>query len=634
MIAAWFEMNSDRAKQRRPKHFWSASLPRVRFLALCVSNILLVACAMVGISCGPAHESSITPGDSPADPAGTGISLGREIFQDVTVSSGLSFAYRNGAEANHYTILESVGGGVALLDYDGDGLIDIFVTGGGYFAGADGKEIRGHSNRLYRNLGGWRFKDVTREAGLETTPFYSHGCAVADYDRDGWPDLLVTGWGRLALYHNESDGRGGRRFVDVTSPSGLPDGLWTNSAAFGDLDGDGYPDLYLSQYVDWSWQNHPRCTGFNSSVPQEICPPQSFGGLAHKLYRNNADGTFTDVSRQAGLRPYTGDPISDRAVGKGLGVLIVDVDNDGKPDVYAANDGVDNFLYMNRTSSGPITLKEEGLLRGASRDDRGVAAGSMGVDAADYDASGFASLWVVNYENQWHSLYRNRGAGQFIHNTLAAGIGAIGQRYVGFGTAFLDLDNDGWEDLVVVNGHVLRSPGYAPVQERPVLLHNLGDGHFADMTAQGGSYFRTDHIGRGLAIGDLDNDGWPDLVVSHLNEPVTLLRHQRGQGHWIGIDLRGARHRDIAGTRVVVDAGGRRLTRFVKGGGSYCSSSDRRLIFGLNELDHVDHVQVFWSWGGKQDWSGQSFVADRYWRLFEGQSRVESSAQGPSKDSS
>jgi hypothetical protein len=261
----------------------------------------------------------------------------------------------------------------------------------------------------------------------------------------------------------------------------------------------------------------------------------------------------------------------------------------------------------------------------------------MGIDAADYDGSGNPSLWVTNYENQWHALYRNRGDGYFIFSTLAAGIGAVGQRFVGFGTAFVDLDNDGWQDLVVANGHVARFPGYAAVQQRPVLLRNQGNGRFADVTANGGDYFCHDHIGRGLAVGDLDNDGWPDLVISHLNGPVALLHNQgaasamalsvesaavvttaKRKAHWLGIELQGLNHRDLAGSRVTVHAGGRRLTRFAKGGGSYCSASDSRLLFGLGPRDRIERVEVVWSWGKPQQWPGSEFGVDRYWRLREG----------------
>src|SRR5713226_294369 len=221
-----------------------------------------------------------------------------EIFLDRTPGSGLDLICHNGEEADHYAILESLGGGVALFDYDGDGLLDIFLTGGGYFDGPDKKQIKGYPCKLYKNLGNFRFKDVTAEVGLNIPWFYTHGCAVADYDNDGWPDLLVTGWGRLALFHNEPDGKGGRHFVEVTKRAGLNDTLWSTSAAWADLDGDGFPDLYVCHYVDWSFANHPPCT---YERKKNICTPRLFRALPHVLYKNNRDGTFTDVSKQAGI---------------------------------------------------------------------------------------------------------------------------------------------------------------------------------------------------------------------------------------------------------------------------------------------------------------------------------------------
>jgi hypothetical protein len=560
------------------------------------SIVRLLALALPALAgCHPATSS---PGVSAGDDS---VAVpGIAIFQDVTAASGLDFAYRNGFEADQYTILESVGGGVAVLDFDGDGLMDIFVAGGGFFAGPDHREITGQGNRLYKNLGACKFKDVTAAAGLDQPVFYTHGCAVADYDRDGWPDLLVTGWGRLALYHNEPDGRGGRRFVEVTSRAGLAQGLWTTSAAWGDLDGDGYPDLYLCQYVNWSWLNNPHCPGLTADIPRDVCPPQKFQGLPHVLYHNNGDGTFTDISRSAGLCPYTADPVRNREPGNGLGVLMVDVDLDGKPDVYVANDGVDSFLYMNRSSDGRTRFEEEGLLRGVSRGD-----------------SGWPSLWVANFENQYHALYRNRGAGRFVFATLAAGIGSIGQRYVGFGTAFIDVDNDGNEDLVVSNGHVFRHPTAVTAAQHPILLANQGNGRFQDISSAGGAYFGQNHLGRGLAVVDLDNDGWPDLVVSHLNSPVGMLRNAGGNAHWLGFELHGLDHRDLVGSRVIVQVGGRQLTRFVKGGGSYCSASDARIVFGLGNTDHIDGVEVFWSWGKQQHWDGGDFPVNRYCHLQE-----------------
>jgi enediyne biosynthesis protein E4 len=306
-------------------------------------------------------------------------------FQDVTAQTGIDFRYRNGEEAGHYAILESLGGGVALFDFDGDGLLDVFVIGGGYFDGPDKKTIRGYPNKLYKNLGGWKFRDVTKEAGLETPLFYGHGVAVADYDRDGWPDLLVTGYGRVCLYHNESDGTGGRRFVDVTQAAGLAGlPIWATSAAWGDLDGDGFPDLYICNYVNWSFTNHPHCRGYTADVKRDICSPRQFEAQPHRLYHNDGKGRFTDVSKPAGLRHTR----EDKDYGKGLGVIIVDINDDRLPDIYVANDTTDNLLYLNKSKPGALRFEEASLELGVARDHNGVSNGSMGVDAADFDGSG------------------------------------------------------------------------------------------------------------------------------------------------------------------------------------------------------------------------------------------------------
>jgi enediyne biosynthesis protein E4 len=551
-----------------------------------------------------------------------------DIYRDITTQSGVDFTFHNGEEAQHYAIIESLGGGVGLIDYDGDGLLDIFIPGGGYYDGPEKHDIKGHGCRLYKNLGNGKFRDVTKEVGLDKPLFYTHGCAVGDYNRDGWPDLLVTGWGRMALYRNEPDSKGGRRFVEVTKEAGLPDGLWTTSAAWADLDGDGYPDLYVCQYVNWSWKNNPKCSGYTQKIPQDVCPPKTFTGLPHKLFHNNGNGTFTDVSKEAGLRPFTGDPLKDGENGKGLGVIIADLDGDGKPDIYVANDTVDNFLYMNQSKPGHLRFEEIGLPMGVARDDRGVPNGSMGTDIADYDGSGNGSIWCTNYENEMHALYRNQGRGLFLFSTPASGIAAIGQLYVGFGTSFLDLDNHGWEDLVVANGHVIRFPQGAGLRQRPVLLRNKGNTRFCEISLQGGSYFRSEHVGRGLAIGDLFNRGRCDLVISHLNEPVAILRNEADSGqHWIGVELAGKDHRDVVGARVIAEVGDRKLTRFAKGGGSYLSSSDRRLLFGLDKEERVKRITVIWpnqKEQTEQHWDGKQLKADRYWRLVEGKEQPQS----------
>jgi hypothetical protein len=564
-------------------------------------------------------------GKSPEPTPDAELAAGPPLFRDMTPQSGVHFTYRNGQEANHCAILEAVGGGVALLDYDGDGLLDIFVTGGGQFTGPMKQTIRGRPCKLYKNLGNWKFKDVTADVGLDKIAFYTHGCAVADYDCDGWPDLLVTGWGRLALYRNVPDGKGGRRFVEVTAKVGLHDRQWSTSAAWGDLDGDGFPDLYVCHYVDWSFRHHPHCTAYAPGVDRDVCPPVQFGGLPHMLYRNNGGSSFTDVSaraglRRAGLRDGDGRPVE---VGKGLGVAIADLNDDGRPDIYVANDTVDNFLYVNR---GGCRFEEMGLESGVARDDRGQANGSMGVAVGDFDRSGRPSIFVTNYENENHALYRNLGAGSFLFCSHEAGIAALGRRYVGFGTAFVDVDGDGWEDLVIANGHVVRYPRGADLRQRPVLLRNRG-GRFEDITAQGGPYFRRPHLGRGLAVGDLDNDGRPDLVISHLNEPVVLLRNVAGEdgqhAHWLGVELAARQHRDTVGARLTLEVGGRKLTRFAVGGGSYLSSGDPRHLFGLGSATRVRRLSVRWPSGTVQHWEGRALPVDRYWRLVEGQPAPE-----------
>jgi hypothetical protein len=536
-----------------------------------------------------------------------------DYFVDVTAASGVDFTYRNGQEADHFSILETVGGGVALLDYDRDGLLDVFVTGGGYFGGPDRKQIAGHPSRLYRNLGNWRFQDVTREAGLDGPLFYTHGCAVADYDNDGWPDLLVTGWGRLALYHNEPDGKGGRRFVEVTHRAGLTDTLWSTSAAWGDLNGDGFPDLYVCHYVNWSFANDPFCKDYQNGERRDVCSPRVFNGLPHTLYRNNGDGTFRDTSRKAGLRPD----------GKGLGVLIADLDDDGRPDVYVANDTSGNFLYLNR---GHGRLEEVATDAGVALADNGAPTGSMGVDAADYDGSGRLSLFVTNYQHEAHALYRNRGGGQFTYGSHNAGISALGLIYVGFGTGFLDFDRDGAEDLFISNGHVVRyPPPPREVQQVPLLLRNTRTPgtpphrvRFEDVSARAGPFFQARHTGRGVAFGDLDNDGRTDIVISHLNEPVVLLRNNVDNGHhWLGVELIGKPCRDLVGAKLVLEVGGRRLVRTVKGGGSYLSSSDRRVVFGLGDEPRSGRLTVRWP-SGKIE-SRDDLAVDRYWQLEEGQ---------------
>ena len=583
-------------------------MPRPRTIVVSLAAAAVVAGA-VAVVVAPGCNRGGTSGTGTTD--GQPADYGPPWFEDVTAAGGVAHTYRNGEEAGHLAIPESLGGGVAVVDFDRDGRPDLFFPGGGKF---EGKTVVGLPPKLYRNLGNFKFEDVTKQVGLDAAPLYSHAAAVGDYDRDGWPDLVVTGWGRVYLYHNEPDGQGGRKFVEVGAKAGFAEHLWANSAAWVDLDGDGFPELYVCQYGDWSFEkNHPTDCVYVAPV-RDVCPPRRFKPLPHKLYKNNRDGTFADVTNL----------LNQGDGGRGLGAVAVDINNDQKPDVYATNDNNPKFLFVNRTAGGKLVLEEKGKLAGVAFDDRGEPNGSMGVDAADYAGNGRAGLWCTNYEGELHALYLNDtpapGRERFRFATKLSGVAAIGQMWVGWGTAFADFDHHGSEDLVVANGHAIRFPqGKTPRRQPPVLFRNDGTGHFDPITPTAGPYFREPHNARGLVAVDLDNDGKLDLVITHVNEPAVVLRNvaPSAGNHWVGFELAGADRRDLAGSRVVLTAGGKTRTRFVKGGGSYASAPDTRIHFGLGAAEKIDKVEVFWSWkDGSQVVEG--VTADRYWKVTEG----------------
>lgn len=507
-------------------------------------------------------------------------------FSETAASAGIHFTYRNGEESGHFAILESLGGGVGMFDYDSDGDVDLFVPGGGRYESE--KKTVGLSPGLFRNHGDWRFSAEADVAGVATAPWYSHGAAITDFDNDGFSDVLVTGYGGLLFYQNQGDGT----FLEIARATGLTDDQWSSSAACGDIDGDGNPDFYVAHYVNWSPDNNPVCAGPKPGL-REVCPPRRFDPLPDIIYHNNGDCTFSDVSIEMQLRRD----------GKGLGVVMADVDLDGRIDIYVANDTVPNFLYRN---SGDGTLEDASTRSGTSLSDSGMPEGSMGVDVGDYNLDGRPDIWVSNFERESIALYRNDDNLIFQHVSRSTGITAVGGLAVGWGTVFFDFDRDGDEDSFVSNGHVIRYPTNAPLRQTPLLFQNDPGSRFHNVAQGAGEYLRTPHMGRGVACGDLDDDGDQDLVISCNNEPVAVLANQSGANHGFVIRLIGTRsNRDAVGAWVKVRVGPDQpeMLRMVKAGGSYASSNDPRLFFGVGHATSVASVEVHWPSGVIQNFS-------------------------------
>jgi enediyne biosynthesis protein E4 len=528
-------------------------------------------------------------------------------FTDATAALGLDFKHENSATSNKY-LVETMGGGVALLDYDNDGRLDVFFTNGARIddpqpAGKEpDKSERKYWNRLYRQTTDGKFVDVTEKAGLSGVAqnYYGMGVAVADYDNDGFEDLYVTNYGGNTLYHNNGDGT----FTDVTKRAGVAAGGWSASAGFFDYDNDGALDLFVTRYVNWTFQTNRYC-GEQKPGLRAYCHPDNYDGVSNILFHNNGNGTFTDVSARAGIADSNG---------KGLGVTFADYDHDGFMDIYVANDSVQSFLYHN---NGNGTFTEVGLIAGVGFNEDGKTFAGMGVDFADYDNDGHPDIVVTDLSNERYRLFRQNSDGSFRDVTNQSGVGAATLPFSGWSTRFFDYDNDGWKDLFVAQGHVMdtiekTAPNLKYLQP-PLLLRNES-GRFVRVVA--GESFQQDWAGRGAAFGDLDNDGDVDLVVSNVGQKAFVLRNDVGnRRNWIGVRTIGTKsNRDGIGcwVKVVQEYGPTQYFTVTTAVG-YLSASDKRLIAGLGDDRRAKLVEIRWPSGIVQKFenvsSGQVLVA-------------------------
>ena len=526
-------------------------------------------------------------------------------LEDITAKTGIAFQHT--ADPSKKYIVESMSGGVILFDYDRDGWLDIYFTNAPTVAMA----VKGQTSKgaLCHNNHDGTFSDVTAKAGL-STPCFAMGGAVGDYNNDGWPDLYVTCLGGNVLYKNNGDGT----FTDATAKAGVADGRWSAGAAFGDYDGDGFLDLMVSNYVDFHLDDLP---GFGTAPNCKYrgidvqCGPRGLKGAGDSLFHNNGDGTFTDVSKSAG--------VSDPNGYYGMGVVWADFNNSGRPDIYIANDSTPSFLYKNL---GNGKFKEIGLESGTAVSQDGSEQASMGIAIGDYNHTGRPSIYTTNFSDEYDDLYRNDGNWNFTDVSYQSGIALPSLPHVKWGTAFADFDNDGWLDLIAVSGHVYPQVDSLPSgggYREPKLLHlNQADGTFCDASDLAGLALQERHVSRGLAVGDLFNDGNVDIVVGDLDGAPMILKNQGVSGrHWASFELAGTKSNRMAiGARVKVVAGGITQTDEVHSGGSYLSQNDTRLHFGLGSAKTIDRIEIRWPSGAVETLT--ALAADQFYSVLEG----------------
>lgn len=539
-------------------------------------------------------------------------------FTDVTAITGIRFQHLSAPEKKY--IIESMSGGALLIDYDRDGWLDIYFTNAPTVAMALAGETA--KSALYRNNRDGTFTDVSEKAGV-ANPGWAMGGAVGDYDNDGWPDMYITCFGPNVLYRNNRDGT----FSDVTTKAGVGDPRWSAGAAFGDYDGDGWQDLFVTNYVDFHLTDLPEFGKGKTCQYRGIavqCGPRGLKGAGDSLYRNNRDGTFSEVSQQA----RTSDPNGYY----GMSVVWSDFNDDGLLDAYVANDGTPNFLYRN---DGDRRFTEMAFLAGAAVSEDGAEQAGMGLALGDYLRTGRMSIYVTNFSDEYNTLYRNDGDLTFTDASYAAQVAAPSLPYVGWGAGFFDFDNDGWLDIFVVNGHIYPQVDGADVSTRyrqaKLLFLNRRDGTFRDASKEAGPALQAARASRGAAFGDLDNDGDIDVVVGDIDGGPMVLRNDGGnRGNWIRVELVAAKGSPLAlNARVrVFTADGVQLGE-VLSGGSYLSQNDLRLHFGLGANERVERVEIQWPSGKKETLTGLS--VNRFYTVKEGEGIITPKAHPKSK---
>ena len=490
----------------------------------------------------------------------------KEIFTDVTEQAHITWHQFSGESPDRF-LIETMGGGVAFLDFDGNGLQDLFFVNGGETP--HGKSPSPVRNALYRNLGNGEFEDVSTKSGIDRVDFYGMGVAVGDFDNDGFPDIYITGYPASALFHNNGNGT----FTDITDRAGVKNaGRWAASAAWFDFDRDGYLDLVVTNYARFSFDDIRTC---ELNGQRAYCEQKSYPGMPLTLYHNNGDGTFTDVSEKSGLA---------KVVGRALGVVAIDVNGDGWPDLFVARDASPNLLLLNKHNG---TFEDTALDAEVAYDPQGAPKSGMGIDAGDVNGDGKPDFVVTNFNDEYHSLFVSTSSPLYTDQTVPSHLAAYTKSFVGWGTHFIDYDNDGDLDLLIVNGHINQVIETTRVdvkyQEPPLLLHNEGKGVFRDMREQAGAAFHSGHRARGLAVGDFDNDGGVDAVFTRLDgKPVLLHNNVGGDRPWVGLDLQGKKNNtDQIGPKITIQVGKRILVRWVTGGASYLSSHDKRVVVGI-----------------------------------------------------